>query len=174
MMMNRAQRRAIKGNAPCIAAKLAGRCYDIHGGQLVPIRDAQAIKALTRAFALLLRSGSQPLAVPISESEAKGFPRYDAAMIQGGVSWLAVGLDAENRASYTLQSAKGADRTTAHETARMLALSRLDMVCATAGFPMGDAKGRALCERKELARYARAREGHWQGFAQARETLCEN
>ena len=143
MMMNRAQRRAMKGSADSLASTIAGRCYDIHGAGLQRVCDPHSIKALTRAFALLLRSGGQPLAVPISEAEARGFPRFDGSLFTGGVSWLAVGMDAENRASYTLQTAKGDDRSAAHEVARSLALSRLGLVCATAGFPMGEGMGPA-------------------------------
>ena len=142
-MMNRAQRRAMKGSADSLASTLAGRCYDIQGAGLQRIGDPFAIKALTRAFVLLLRSGAQPLAVPISEAEARGFPRFDGSLFTGGVSWLAVGMDTENRASYTLQTAIGDDRSAAHEVARSLALSRLGLVCATAGFPKGEAMGPA-------------------------------
>lgn len=59
--MNRAQRRKIRHKAEPIAARLAGRCYDFKGRDLVPLTYACAIAALTRAFALLLRSEARQL-----------------------------------------------------------------------------------------------------------------
>ena len=97
----------------------------------------------TRAFTLLLRFEGKPVAVPLSEAEAMGFPAHKRACLPGGVTWLAVGLDPEMRASYALQSAAGPDRAAAHEAARELALSRLTGLCATPGFPMGPPRGRA-------------------------------
>ena len=137
MTLNRAERRAMKHKAGEVAAKLASRCYDFQAAALVPVTDSQAIVALTRAFTLLLRAGGQPMAVPISAAEAAGFPRWAADRAPGGVTWLAVGMDAERRASYALQSAASPERALARETARALALSRLAGVCATPGFPMG-------------------------------------
>lgn len=139
--MNRAQRRSVRRNCQAVAAILAGRCYDFQGACMVRVTDALAIAALTRAFALLLRSRGRPVAVPISEAEAMAFPR--PACLPDGVTCLAVGLDREGRASYVLQSAAGPDRATAHDMARERALSRLAGVCATPGFPMGEAMGRA-------------------------------
>lgn len=141
--MNRAQRRRMQHRAGDAAAKLASRCYDFHGSAILPVTDARAIAALTRAFTLLLRSGLQPVAVPISEAEAMAFPNHQCTCLPGGVSWLAVGIDVEWRASYALQSAAGADRALTHEIARERALSRLAGLCATPGFPMGQARGRA-------------------------------
>ena len=125
------------------AAKLASRCYDFHKGAVIPVTDPRAIAALARAFTLLLRSGGEPLAVPLSEAEALGFPNHERDRVPDGVTWLAVGMDAEGRASYATHSAAAASKAVAHEVARDLALSRLAGVCATPGFPMGEARGRA-------------------------------
>lgn len=143
MTFNRAQRRAMKMNAKATAAKLAARCYDFHRGVIVPVTDKRAIAVLTRAFTLLLRAGGRPMAVPITEAEALGFPGHEITRLPGGVTCLAVGIDTEGRASYALQSAAGLDRAAAHDAARDRALSRLAGICATPGFPMGEAKGRA-------------------------------
>ena len=141
--MNRALRRAAKANAKQTAAVLASRVYDFQGGAVVRVTDGRAIEALTRAFMLLLRFEGRPVAVPLSEAEVMGFPAHKRACLPGGVTWLAVGLDPEMRASYALQSAAGPDRAAAHEAARELALARLTGLCATPGFPMGPPRGRA-------------------------------
>jgi hypothetical protein len=120
--MNRAHRRAIRGSAKATAAVLAGRCYD---------------------FALLLRNGGRPVAVPVSETEARGFPRWAAMTLPDGVTWLAVGMDGDGRASYSLHTASSPIRALAHDAARVLALSKLAAICATRGFPMGPARGAA-------------------------------
>ena len=74
MTANRAQRRAMKATAQA-AALLASRCYDFQGmGDLVRITAPQSIAALTRALALLLRFGGEPVAVPIAKAEAQGSP----------------------------------------------------------------------------------------------------
>ena len=144
MTPNRTQRRAMKANAKEIAARMARRCYDFHaGGGMVPIADLNAIAALARAFTLLLRFGGESVAVPISATEASGFPRWHSPSEAGGVTWLAVGLDLEGRGTYALQSAASPLPALAHDTARDKALSNLATVCATSGFPMGKVRGRA-------------------------------
>ncbi len=144
MTANRAQRRAMKATAQAAAALLASRCYDYQGGgDLVRITAPQSIAALTRAFALLLRAGGKPVAVPIAKAEAQGFPRWSGPLALDGVTWLAVGMDKEGRASYALQTAFSPVNPFAHEAARERALHNLAQVCATAGFPMGEPRGRA-------------------------------
>ena len=88
---------------------------------------------------LLLRFGGKPVAVPIAEAEARGFPRWRDDVAPGGVTWLAVGVDREGRASYALQTASSPFNALAHETARDRALKNLAQVCATAGFPSPNA-----------------------------------
>lgn len=143
MTANRTFRRAMKRNAEAVAAKLASRCYDFQGGGIVPVSNPLAIAALTRAFKLLLRNGGQPLAVPVSEAEAQAFPAYAANRQPRPITWLAVGMDREGRATYAMQSASSDAPALAHEAARSLALSRLAETCAKPGFPMGEARGRA-------------------------------
>lgn len=143
MTPSRAQRRLLKRKAGETAAKMAACCYDFHGGSLVPVTTPVAVAALTRAFTLLLRAGVQPMALPISEAEALGFPRHARDRLPDGVTWLAVGLDADGRGTYALQSAASSDRAEAHEAARCLAPSRLALTRATPGFPMGKPRGRA-------------------------------
>ncbi|MEI4471505.1 hypothetical protein [Frigidibacter sp. MR17.24] len=143
MMKTRAQRRAMKRKADTVAGILASSCYDFHGGGTVAVTHPVAIAALRRAFALVLRSGGKPVAVPLSEAEAEAFPRYRADRVPGGVTWLAAGLDPEERATYALQSAGSTDRAEAHEVARMLALARLAFTAATPGFPITETRGTA-------------------------------
>lgn len=140
MTANRAQRRMMKAHAKPAAALMASRCFDFHaGGDLAPITAPQSVAALKRAFTLLLRFGGKPVAVPIAEAEARGFPRWHDGVAPGSVTWLAVGLDREGRASYALQTASSPVLACAHEAARERALASLAHVCATAGFPEGPA-----------------------------------
>ena len=142
MSMNRAQRRRMKAEAQPAAALMAARCYDFHGGGgLVRITKPKAVAALTRAFALLLRFGGKPVAVPIAKVEAMGFPLWRDASTPDGVTWLAVGMDPDGRASYALQTASSPLKALAHDAAREKALGNLTQICATAGFPMGAARG---------------------------------
>jgi len=100
----RAQRRALKRNAPISAARMVARCYDFGPkGGLVPIDNPNARAALCRAFEALLCGGGRPLAITLSPAEAKGFPRYIAG------PWthtsLAAGFDPDGRACFSLRSA---------------------------------------------------------------------
>lgn len=74
----------------------------------VPVTDPAAIGALTRAFTLLLRFGGDPVAVPIAEAEAAGFPLWRDDVVSGGVAWLAVGIDSEGPGMIPLHSDGGA------------------------------------------------------------------
>ena len=144
MMMNRTQRRALKRDAVAIAARLVARCYDIgpHGG-LAPIESPDARAALCRAFEALLRGGGAPAAIAVTQTEAKGFPRY----IPGPWthSSLAAGFDPDCRACFSIQSATSfvGDDGEAARAAQDLALRALGVVMTTRGFPMGPAVGRA-------------------------------
>ncbi len=135
MSLNRAQRRAMKRKAPAHAALMATCCFDFLKDGVQPITDPQAVAALSRAFRRLIEAGGQPLAVPVTEAEALGFPERQADHLPGAVTWLAVGLDVQGRGSYALHSALSPDRATAHDVARTLALARLAEVCALPGFP---------------------------------------
>jgi hypothetical protein len=77
------------------------------------------------------------MAVPLSDAEARAFPRHGRAMpfVPGGVAWLAVGVDVSGRATYSMQSAGDADRGFAHEAAKAMALSRLKAALDMPGFP---------------------------------------
>ena len=144
MSPNLAQRRAFNRHASTTAALLASRCYDYRqGGAVVAVTHPSAVAALARAFTLLLRLGGAPVAVPLPEVEAKGFPRWAANRIPDGVTWLAVGMDLEGRASYALQSAASPSLAAAHEAAKTKALAELARLCATRGFPIGHVMGRA-------------------------------
>lgn len=135
MRLTRAQRRAMKRKAPATAAIMAACCFDFLKDGMKPITHPEAVAALTRAFRRLIEAGGRPVAVPVSETEALGFPERKADHLPGAVTWLAVGLDVQGRGSYALHSALSDDRATAHDVARTLALSRLADVCAVPGFP---------------------------------------
>ncbi|WP_149142993.1 hypothetical protein [Gemmobacter caeruleus] len=133
--MNREARRAMRRNAPAMADKLAKCCLDFQGAGLVAVTDPKAIAALRRAFRLMIEAGGKPVAVPVSEQEAEGFPHHAASRIEGGVSWLAVGLDPSRRGAYALQSATSNVRAAAHDAAKEKALAKLALICASRGFP---------------------------------------
>ena len=143
--MNRAQRRAIARRADDTAAVMAAACYDFEGGGLVRITDLNAQAALRRGFAALLKAGGNPQATPLTQAEAEGFPRHKDNPLPGGVTWLAVGLDPDTRATYALQTARDdeGDDDRANEAARALALVRLASMAATRGFPVGKTRGTA-------------------------------
>jgi hypothetical protein len=69
----------------------------------VPIENPHARAALCRAFEALLCGGGGPVAIEVSQAEAKGFPRHIAG------PWthtsLAVGFDPDQRACFSLRSA---------------------------------------------------------------------
>jgi hypothetical protein len=133
--MNRETRRALKREAPTYADKLAKSCHDFQGETLVQVTDPKAVAALRRAFRRMIEAGCRPVAVPVSEQEAEGFPCHVANRIEGGVSWLAVGLDPSRRGAYALQSATSNVRAAAHDAAKEKALASLALICAAPGFP---------------------------------------
>lgn len=144
MTANRALRRKMRAEAKPAAALMAARCYDFRdGSDLVPVGAPMAVAALTRAFTLLLRNGGKPVAVPIAMAEAQAFPRWYNHAVPGGVTWLAVGMDHDGRASYALQTASSPVLAYAHDAARERALHDLALVCATSGFPAAKSRGQA-------------------------------
>ena len=74
----------------------------------------------------------------ITEAEAEGFPHHRGQVLPGGVTWLAVGFDADRRAAYALQSARDdmGDDDKANDAVRTLALIPLGGMTATRGFPI--------------------------------------
>ncbi|MBL9050150.1 MAG: hypothetical protein JNK19_08575 [Tabrizicola sp.] len=125
----------MKSKAPATAAVMAACCFDFLKDGMKPITHPQAVAALTRAFRRMIEAGGKPLAIPVSETEALGFPERRPDHLPGGVTWLAVGLDVQGRGAYALHSALSEDKATAHEVARTLALARLAEVCSFPGFP---------------------------------------
>ena len=141
--MNRKDRRRLAAKASANAAIMAACCFDFLKDGMKPITHPQAVAALTRAFRRMLEAGGRPIAIPVSETEALGFPERRRAYLPGGVTWLAVGLDVQGRGSYALHSAEADDRAVAHEAARTLALAELARVCSFAGFPKVEKGGAA-------------------------------
>lgn len=135
--MTRTQRRALKANAVALAARLAESTFDFEGGALVPVSDPKALGALRRAMTLMLRAGGEPVAVPVSEAEASGFPCHKDRQIPGAKTWLAVGLDVDGRGTYALHSVWAEAGSVAHDVARGLALARLEGLVKTKGFKVG-------------------------------------
>lgn len=133
--MDRNARRALKRNAPAMAATLSKSCHDFQDGALVQVVPPEAVAALRRAFRRMIEAGCKPVALPVTEQEAEGFPRHAANRIEGGVSWLAVGLDPSSRGAYALQSAISNVRAAAHDAAKEKALASLALICAAPGFP---------------------------------------
>ncbi|WP_170317583.1 hypothetical protein [Paroceanicella profunda] len=146
MSATRAQRRALRRQAEDVAARMAAVAYDFEGEQVERISDRHAKAALRRAFHALLLAGGEPLAIRLSEQEARGFPRYRSRELPGGVTWLAVGFDPAGHASYAMQSARangGISEEMSSEAAKVLALCRLAEIAARPGLPIGTPKGRA-------------------------------
>ena len=83
----------------------------------------------------MIEAGCRPVAIPITEQEADGFPRHAASRHAGSVTWLAVGVDTEGRGAYALQSAASKVRAAAHDAAKEKALANLALICAAPGFP---------------------------------------
>lgn len=133
--MDRNARRVLKRTAPAMADKLAKSCHDFQDGAVVQVVAPEAVAALRRAFRRMIEAGCKPVALPVTEQEAEGFPRHAANRIEGGVSWLAVGLDPSNRGAYALQSAISNVRAAAHDAAKEKALASLALICAAPGFP---------------------------------------
>lgn len=137
MTWNRNQRRAMKRNAVTNAAMLAACCFDYDGEAMLPVADPLATAVLRRAFTRMLQAGGEPMAVPLSEAEARAFPFHEGEkrLLPGGVTWLAVGVDVSGRGTYAMQCAKDESRALAHEAARAMALSRLRASLDMPGFP---------------------------------------
>lgn len=102
------------------------------------VTDPNALGALRRGLTPMLRTGGNPVALPVSKAEAYGFPLHKDRQIPGGKTWLAVGLDRDGRGSYALHSVRAEDGVAAHDVARTLALARLDRLAKTQGFCSGD------------------------------------
>lgn len=137
MTWNRNQRRALKRNAAANAAMLARCCFDYDGAAMLPVTDLLAITTLERAFTRMLQAGGEPMAVPLTEAEARAFPLHEGEkrLLPGGVTWLAVGMDVSGRAAYSMRCAKDANRALAHDAAKAMALARLRASLDMAGFP---------------------------------------
>lgn len=94
------------------------------------------MKALARAFEHMLRT-EEPAVLRLSSAEALAFPGADAEGAQCAQSWLAVGLDVEQRATYALRhvdmDVTGLDRVTARRLVERFMLHELAEVCGRAG-----------------------------------------
>lgn len=132
--MNREQRRLLAAKAELLARPIARDMMDFDGRKLTPVTDAAAVNALTRAIILMFKSGGEPVAIPISEAEAAGFPRNKRAALTGSKSWLAVGLDVDRQVTFATYSIRGNHTAMAHEVAREMALAQLAHASAVSGY----------------------------------------
>jgi hypothetical protein len=136
MPNNRTARRALKAQAPAMARLWAATCLDFSHGRLQPINASAAVEALRKAFQRMIEAGCKPMALPISEEAAMGFPVRRAQPMPGAVHILAVGVDVLGCGTCTLESVVSEDRALAHEMGRQRALSRLRECCAVPGYPV--------------------------------------
>lgn len=142
MTTTRQQRRRIKANAPAIARELATSCYDYaDSGKLVRVDHPEAVKALQRAFLHMLRNGLEPHVTRISAQTASVFPRghfKDQGLPADAASYLAVGMDRENRGTYSLRQihTPHAPPQLAEMANRSKALTCLQPHTETRGFPI--------------------------------------
>lgn len=141
--MNRSQRRAMARNADATAATLAACCLDYRGSMMRRVDRPVAVAALTRAFALMLKAGGQPVSIRLTEAEAEAIARPGSPNIPGAVAWLAVGLDTIGMATYVMQDVFCLDREKASAAARRSAMAQLVEACQVPGFPMPEVMGRA-------------------------------
>ena len=133
--MNRTARRALKARAPAMARLWAATCLDFSEGRLQPIKAPAAVEALRKAFQRMIEAGCKPMAFPISEAAAMGFPVRNAGPMPGAAHILAVGVDVLGCGTCTLESVVSDDRALAHEMGRQRALARLQEVCSAPGYP---------------------------------------
>ncbi len=143
--MNRSARRALRAQAERVAPMWAATCLDFSDGRLQPINDPAAVEALRKAFKRMLEAGGAPMAVPISEEAAMGFPVRRAKPMRGAAHLLAVGIDVAGCGTCALESVISEDRALAHELGRQRALERLRESCSVPGYPArkGDGDGLA-------------------------------
>jgi hypothetical protein len=134
MTMNRTARRALKARAPAMARLWSLTCLDISEDRLQPINAPAAVEALRKAFQRMIEAGCRPMAFPISEAAAMGFPVRNADPMPGAAHILAVGVDVLGCGTCTLESVLSDDPALAHEMGRQRALARLRKVCAVAGY----------------------------------------
>lgn len=133
--MNRTARRILKARAPAMARLWAATCLDFSGGNLQPINAPAAVEALRKAFQRMIEAGCAPMALPISEEAAMGFPVRRVDPMPGAAHILAVGVDVAGCGTCTLESVISEDRALAHEMGRQRALARLRKSCSVPGYP---------------------------------------
>lgn len=135
--MNRKQRRQRQATAKAAAALLAGACYDYTlEGRVIRVSHPEAIKALKRAFQMLIENDCEPQVVKLPYRVAVTFPgkveRPDLS------TYLAVGVDVDGRGTYSLRQivTPGATGAAAEMCNRAVALSCLAPKLKERGFPI--------------------------------------
>ena len=133
----------MQAEAETLAQALAATCMDYdQTGNLIRVRDARAMGVLRQAFAAMLRAGGQPVVIPITAEAASGFPRGDRvpdAMAGVVQSWLAVGINASENATYSMRrlGVAGCSAEEARDLAEVKMLEALARETNRAGFPAG-------------------------------------
>lgn len=144
---NRAARRQMRACVRTAAAVLARCCIDRNPrtGRHVTVSAPRAVQALERAFALLLTEGGKPQVLRLTDEAAAAFPAHDPAIIPPGARpFIAVGLDVDGRATFTLRHivvGNAADATTERRAAEALMRAELAPSLARSGW--GDKEARA-------------------------------
>lgn len=139
----------MRARAKPLAEKLAAKVYDYtEAGALIRVSNPVAIRTLQRAFEAMLKQG-KPVTMQVSKTEAAAFPRWRPGQA-GMTHMLAVGIDAEGRGAYSLQSAivRDVDTQEQHpiysaEVAEEVVRRKLLQACLSPGFPMANPEGQA-------------------------------
>ncbi|MGG7644486.1 hypothetical protein ACQ5SP_06705 [Rhodovulum sp. YNF3179] len=135
----RQTRRKIKQQADSIGLWVAKTTVSRdQSGQLAAIEDPNALRALQRGFAALVRNDFEPVALRLTESEAAALDAEGHA-IPGADCWAGFGLDVDGRASWVTLYACGVGMSVEDEAvnAETLTLERLAAHCNTSGLPDG-------------------------------------
>lgn len=143
-MKDNPARAVLQGNQPlsrkqakAVARLLAAATYDRdESGTVVLVTNLKAVGLLERVFAQLLMRRGEPFAVQISASEAAAFPSH--VPVEGGSYAIAVGFDAETRATFSTAGAAavcGDQPIEAAELARHVAMIGLSRGLQRAGIP---------------------------------------
>ena len=140
MMGNRLHRRVMRAEAEVLARKLARACkgYGATAEACRMVEDHRAVRALERAFAMLLRRGGSPYVVRLDEETARSFPgAVPAGQAEGARPWLAVGLDGAGAASYAVRfvAVPGVGPAEEAQVAEAVMLQAIQPHLAMLGFP---------------------------------------
>lgn len=134
----RSVRRIATKNAAALADEYSRCCYaTIATGARVQVTDPIAVKALHRAFLIMLKGKCEPHAVRITQDTARAFPGMQIKL-PDATPYLAVGLDASGRGTYALRhitTPLAPDKMTVELCNRRAALDQLRPLLETGANP---------------------------------------